>query len=370
MNRWLAFGAAVLGVLFLGCALPPFDEELSLAMATAAKLEPVVRIGPIQAWHGDFEETKSFFLPLKDTPADRRGYLLSAGDYYLRIRFLDGASGTFQGELRLDGPAADPNRKTYTAVPLKGGTYPSLSLAVFDPAYPTNNSLLLIYPSGSTLVSSAANLYGTLNPDFGSSLDRVVGVHLYPGIDPSPDRFSFFGVLSTAGHFGELEADADASATTTGGIGTISSPTRQDIALPSVPAPASGAFYFHRPAASNPSYMSKYEASTGAYRNFTWDDTLVARELEGMNRRIDALLSSGELLSLDRGVCIVYDAGGNRKFSFPMGSLHFCFERYDSGGAARLYFSLLYWIYGYHSGNDQLYINVYSLPTANLATLD
>jgi hypothetical protein len=49
MNRLMAFGAAMLSVLFLGCALPPFDEELSLAMVTAAKLEPVVHIGPIQA---------------------------------------------------------------------------------------------------------------------------------------------------------------------------------------------------------------------------------------------------------------------------------------------------------------------------------
>jgi hypothetical protein len=52
-----------------------------------------------------------------------------------------------------------------------------------------------------------------------------------------------------------------------------------------------------------------------------------------------------------------------------MGSLHFCFERYDAAGVARLYFTLMYWIYGYQSGNDQMYITVYSLPTANLASL-
>jgi hypothetical protein len=282
---------------------------------------------------------------------------------------LDNITGTFQGELRLDGPAADPNRKTYTAVPLKGGPY--LSLALFDPANPANNSLLLLDPGAATtnLVSSLAKLYETLNSDFSpASLDRIVGVHLSPNIDPALDRFTFFGVLSMAGHFGEVTADADPSQP--GGMGTTISPIRLDIALPSLPTPSSGAFYYHRPAAANPSYMSCYEASTGTYRNFTWDDTLVTRELTGMQRRIDALLSSGELLSAARGVCSVYDAGGNRKFSFPMGSLHFCFERYDASGAARLYFSLLYWIYGYQSGNDQIHINIYALPTANLAALD
>ncbi len=364
MSRRLALGAVVLGVLLLGCSLPPFDEELSLAMATAAKLEPVVQIGPIQAWHGDFEETESYFLPLKDTPGDRRGFLLSAGDYYLRARFLDGNTGSFLGENRLDSPAADPNRKTYTAVPLKGGDY--LSLAVFDQVNPINSTLYMIDPTFATPGSSAATLKTALSVFPLAPLDRIVGVHLYP-IDTALDRFSFFAVLTTAGHFGEVEADADPSKA--GGVGTPGTLTRPDMPMPSLPTPGSGAFYYHRPVAPNTSYLSWYDSSTGDYRNYAWDDTLTVRELTGMNRRIDALLSSGELLSLSNGVCSVHDAGGNWKYSFPMGSLHFCFERYDATGAARLYFSLMYWSYGYQSGNDQMYITIYSLPTANLASL-
>jgi hypothetical protein len=367
MKRLIAFGgAAMLGVLFLGCRLPPFDEGLSLAMITAAKLEPVVKIGPIQAWHGDFEGTDSYFLPFKDTPASRNGFVLSASAYYLRVRYLDGNGGSFLGEVRFEGPAADPNRKTYTAVPLKGGEY--LSLALFDPTNSANNSLVLVYVSPPNVTNTVANLYGTFIPDFSSGLDRIAGVHLSP-IDATTERFNFFAVLNTAGHFGEVEADV--VLTNDGGIGTISlDPLRQDMALPSLPKLGSGAFYYHRPVTPNTSYLSCYDASTGDFRNFAWDDTLRLREMTGMKGRIDALLSSGELLSLAHGSCYVYDAGGGFKYSFPMGGLHFCFEGYDAAGVARLYFSLLYWIYGYQSGSDKLYIEIYSLPTAKLGTLN
>jgi len=366
MKRLMASGAAALGMLFLGCNLPPFDEELSLAMATAAKMQPVVQIGPVKAWHGDFEDAESYFLPVKDTPASRQGYLVSAGDYYLRVRFLDGISGSFLGESRLDGLFGDPNRKTYTAVPLKGALSNSLSLAVFDPVNPVNNTLYMIEPSFAPPNSSAANLKTALAAFPLAPIDRIVGVHLYP-FATAPDRFTFLAVLSAAGHFGEADADADPSKT--GGVGTLGTLSRPDMALPSLPAPGSGAFYYHRPVAPNTSYLSWYDSSTGDYRNYAWDDTLTVRQLTSMNRRIDALLTSGELLSLANGVCSVHDAGGNWKYSFPMGSLHFCFESYDAAGSARLYFSLMYWIYGYQSGEDQMYVTIYSLPTANLASL-
>jgi hypothetical protein len=365
----MAFCWVLLCAFVLGCSLPPFDEDLSLAVATAAKLEPVTRIGPIRAWHGDFEEGEIFFMPFKDTPGSKKGFLLVASGYYLQIRYLDGLTGQFYGDSRINGPASDPDQKTYTAVSLKGGSY--LSLAVFDPADAANNSLFVIDPTFTSPGSSVMNLFSSLNGDFPpASLDRIVGVHLYPQIDPTLDRFTFFGVLSEPGHFGEIQADA--VPTSPGGIGAIiAMPARQEMALPGLPAPRSGAFYYHRPVPPNTSYLSWYDSSAGVYRNYSWDEGLTVRKLSSMIRRIDAVLSSGELLSFTYGICSVYDGKGNRKYGFPMGNLHFCFEKYDlAAGEYRLYFSLAYWIYGYQNGNDNLYIEVYSIPTAELETLD
>jgi hypothetical protein len=372
MNRLMTFGGALLCVLMMGCSLPPFNEDLSLATATAARLEPVVRIGPIQAWHGDFEGSEIFFMPFKDSPGSKQGFLVIASDYYLRIRFLDGLTGQFNGDARFDGPAADPNQKTYAAESLKGGAY--LSLAVFDPANSDNNSLFLIDPTFAAPGSSSVNLYSALNGDFlSASLDRIVGAHIYPETDPLRDSFAFFGVLNTSGHFGETGRYTQPLPAGSGGIGPATVPplNRPDVYLASLPSLGSGAFYYHRPVAPNTSYLSWYDSSTGTYKNYAWDDGLAVRELTGMHRRIDALLTSGELLSFTYGVCSVYDGNGTRKYGFPMGSLHFCFEKYDiAAGTYRLYFSLAYWIYGYHDSNDNLYINVYSIPTASLESLD
>ena len=90
-----------------------------------------------------------------------------------------------------------------------------------------------------------------------------------------------------------------------------------------------------------------------------------------MTKRIDAVLSSQELLSFENGACTVYDRNGNELYSFPLGGLHFCYEKWTAPpGEYRLYFSLPTWIYGYEGSGDQLILSVYSLPTKSLRALD
>jgi hypothetical protein len=374
MNRIMAFCGALLCLVMSACRLPPFDEDLSLAVATASKLESVIQIGPIKAWHGDFEGGEMIFMPSQDAPDSTLGFLLIASDYYLRIRYVDGTTSQLVGEIRFDGPAGDPNRKTYTAVSLKTGLAlapPYLSLAVFDPASASNNSLLVL--ESAFAAGTSMNLFGALNGAFPvTPLDRVVGAHLYPQVDPALDRFCFLAVLDTPGHFGEVEAEANyASAGGIGAITPVGAAGREDMYLPSLPTPGSGAFYYHRPVNPYTSYLSSFDASKGTYKNYVWDDTHTAHQLTGMSRRIDALLTSGELLSFTSGICYVYNGSGSRKYAFPMGNLRFCFEKYDlATGKYRLYFSLVYWIYGYRDSEDKLYINVYSIPTASLESLD
>ena len=93
--------------------------------------------------------------------------------------------------------------------------------------------------------------------------------------------------------------------------------------------------------------------------------------LSGVKGRIDAVLTTGKLLSFENGACTVYSAAGKKLYRFPLGGLRFCYERWDSAALEfKLYFSLAYWKFADKDGQDELFLEVYALPTADLADLD
>jgi hypothetical protein len=92
------------------------------------------------------------------------------------------------------------------------------------------------------------------------------------------------------------------------------------------------------------------------------------QQLTGVKGCIGAVLTNGQLLSFDDGVCTVYNDAGKKLFDFPLGSLKFCYEWTD-GSTSTLYFSLAYWLFGRDEKSDQLYVEVYAIPTNNLASL-
>ena len=86
--------------------------------------------------------------------------------------------------------------------------------------------------------------------------------------------------------------------------------------------------------------------------------------------RIDAVLTNGQLLAFDDGVCTVYTPAGKKLYEFPLGGLKFCYEQWDPvDGRFELYFSLAYWLFGREEKSDQLYVKVYSIPTSSLSSL-
>ena len=54
MRKSLAAALLLPLLLPAGCSLPPYDEELSLAMITASKMALAAQIGPIQLWAGEY----------------------------------------------------------------------------------------------------------------------------------------------------------------------------------------------------------------------------------------------------------------------------------------------------------------------------
>jgi hypothetical protein len=77
---------------------------------------------------------------------------------------------------------------------------------------------------------------------------------------------------------------------------------------------------------------------------------------------ISCLLSTGELLSIHKGVGRVYDPDGGLLASFPTGNLRFVSEDYV-GGVLSVVFCLP------DADLGSLYFDVYSIPTASIKSL-
>jgi hypothetical protein len=87
--------------------------------------------------------------------------------------------------------------------------------------------------------------------------------------------------------------------------------------------------------------------------------------MPGINHRIDALLTTGELFSTEDNTARVYDpttSTGSLEAEFVLGDLRFIGEVYI-GGVPTMLFSQALWF------NQQVTFNVYSLPTSKVKTL-
>ena len=117
----------------------------------------------------------------------------------------------------------------------------------------------------------------------------------------------------------------------------------------------------------NRSFASWYDTSSSSWVNYAWWQSptgvgsIFSMRLSA-DHRLDALLSTGQLLSTEDGVGRLYDRDGNLLATFPLGNLTYIAEEYV-GGVPRCYFSqcLVY--------DGQLHFNVYWIPTDQLGTL-
>ncbi len=91
MKRFFLAAAAAF-ILFISlttCMLPPFDAELSLAYATASKMNLEAEIGPLYRYQGDFDGSDYFFLPSK-TFGPRRGFIVTFQQYRGKVFYVNG----------------------------------------------------------------------------------------------------------------------------------------------------------------------------------------------------------------------------------------------------------------------------------------
>jgi len=85
--------------------------------------------------------------------------------------------------------------------------------------------------------------------------------------------------------------------------------------------------------------------------------------LPGISSRIDAVLTSGDLLSTQDGTLRLYDSGGSLVSSMPLKGLQYCYETYV-GPTPYVFFALPMAL---QHGN--WVFNLYAIPTSSLRSL-
>jgi hypothetical protein len=192
--------------------------------------------------------------------------------------------------------------------------------------------------------------------------DTRAGVSFFPLNSTISDNIAFLDIDTATGFATERVLSVDYPP----GYGA---PTPIAVASPVAP-PGVGNGFYHRDPNAVRSVFSHYDGFS--FNTWAWKSSLTPLPLP-ISDPIHDLLTTGELYHRGGEEDTVYGFDGSKRYEFPAGSLRFAYETFDDpGGAAipMLYYTLIYWESGGDGGDDQLYIRVYKLPTADLDKLD
>ena len=356
----------LLAALALGtasCGFLPYDEDLSLALLTAGKMESVAVVGPLKLWSGDFRDREVLFLPAKTdllagTPL--QGYLVGVGSYDVRVHTVLYGTGYYLGD-QLWEPVDNSNPRRFNAAFDVAKQSDALNAYVF-------RGLDRLFAGWERIPAPGADTDLDLKILISAAFapvdaDTVVGAAVVPNPDPTYDEVVLLW-RPVAGGGSELRE----ALWQTDAAGGLTNPLdlRGGTLIAGLPEGLERGFYGHH-AGSRRSYLSWYDSGAGRYRTFRWDDSLVASELGDMKHRVDRVLSNGQLFSYGDTSGYLYDAAGRRLTRFPLGALRLACELSD-GTTSRLYFTLASWGRD-RDKNDFLLIQVFSIPTEDLAGL-
>ncbi len=376
MRKLLPLLFVLFALALAGCYMPPYQEELSLAMVTADKLEGRAVIGPLDRGPYEFRNMEVRFYPSKDDLDGSefiRGFVVGVGKYSARIMYVS-HSGVIGDKYEIMNDRtesvdnADPDLFNHSFFSVKDGTPGSpdyLGFIRFD-----NRSDLREY----LLFDEFFSIIPGPDPlDLNDGSKILFGASTFPEDSATSDFFHTLRVETGTGLYSEQEYLASSS-----GI-SLDTDIRLDFSLLSgkLPSDLRGAFYFSSPDSLSPtnrSYLSIYDPVRRGYRNFSWDDNLQLKVLAEMKgHRIDLLLSNGWLFGRDGNRGYVYDSKGELLNDFALGGLNLVYEMFI-GGEAQVIFTIASWApqdvgLGGNDGDDRLYCVVYRLPTNQLDDL-
>jgi hypothetical protein len=338
VRRYGPLLALVLATL-AGCA-PAYLAELDSAATVTGQMTYLGTIGPLSLG-SDLPSTARRFLPAKPVAGGvglsvQSGFVLTnqGGGTEVSFVFLDPNNGTPQ-QATGGGPpfllaGADPNYPLYDFDVTTTTTSANLVVFQMSPTTPSTSQATLVTATvptpalpTSTLTLSAFQVLNTVFP-----ADLVVGAQVSPN-PGAVDSFNF------------LVSDAT---TTTAADGTSVLTTAPNVITPQGPPGVlpltlpSGATRFFYGKSGTLSYASNF--LNGAWQCIRWTTgTGSVTPLTRMTHRLDAVLTTGDLLSMEGGVLRLYDLSGNQLVARTVGSLQFCYEAYV-GSVPYLFFSL------------------------------
>jgi hypothetical protein len=178
--------------------------------------------------------------------------------------------------------------------------------------------------------------------------NTVLATQVFPLSAAPYDRFNFLTP------FGTLYAEGNATFALpvfSGGATTTSN----------IPLGAGfRALYYQGPLGA-PSYASYF--TSGSWVCYQWTTLASPTRLTSVTRRIDAVLTDGDLISTQDGTLTVYDLNGTELNSVPLGGMQFCYEAYV-GSTPYVFFSL-----SMGFAHQAWAFRVYAIPTAALRGL-
>jgi hypothetical protein len=349
------FGLLLVCLAVFACA-PPYIEELDSVAGLARKMTVVGTLGPVKGSFGNGQNAMTF-LPVKPTAAVtgigdlnvQSGFTITedGGYQYLQFAFVD-SSGKVQ--LTSNMPpfplaGADPNYPLYEFDVTTTTT--TANLVVVSPGLNTSMYCTAALPGGPLNSVVSMPLTSTVLPPFGFT--SVVGVQMVPQ-SSGPDKFNF--LLTASGTFGE-------GTDTASGAGAVFGTGSSSATLASVPV--ARALYFKSPL--GPSYASYFVPGSGWVCS-QWTAASTPTPLTGVSHRIDAVLTSGDLLSTEGGILRLYDPNGTQVRSVSLGGLQFCYEAYIGPTTPYVFFSL-----AIDLNQDYWAFRVYAVPTSSIRDL-
>jgi len=368
MKKLAALG--FLAALCTSCLPVPFDLAVSQAAATAQKMTRDNSSLITSSYYQDGSQRDFAFYPqvLATGGFDYgAGFVTALGNLSVDIQAVANSS-TYSGTSQ-PIPNPDPKVPAYLAWPVKSGTS-YLFGVVFDALSPTMGSGYALFqatPPSTFMTVGTGSLQGLA----GGTTRIVIGASMAADSSLGFDMLHLLAWDPSTLYFFEVGVPVQAS-----GFGGGTQP-RAGGPLSFIPVGSAGInrcmyFYDENRAADpgrldNRSFASWYDTSSGSWVSYAWwESPTGSGNFSNMrlpvDHRLDALLSTGQLLSTEGGMGRLYDRDGNLRATFPLGNLVYIAEEYV-GGVPRCYFSqcLVY--------DNRLHFNVYWIQTDQLGTL-
>jgi len=377
---------SALSILPAGCRMPPFDEDLSLAVHTMSQLDLAYTIGPVAVCDLD-PESEFLFMPGKFQDASLTGKAIDDGLVVETNRegtiYIHVSEEPDEGYYVIEENPNNPLQRFYPRPPGdRRDQFSRYVETVVETSGSGNIYVLAAYPylqyvEDNIFTDQYESVQRDFNYDAGwpavferadielSTAELYKGVSIFPAPVAGYDWFHMLVYDDSGSTFTEYFEQLDEL-----GISAVANLVRPSYPAPAVSLPET-VFYYHHPP-SGRSYMS-YSAG-GGFENWVFDAPAGATEFTPLDvsGRIVRVLSTGELLVRRERTMSVYGPTGEGRGSFAMGDLRLAFEYYN-GEKLRHETVFTYVYFEDRETGDcdtTAYARVYTIPTSKLDTLD